>query len=436
MTLVQPRRRHRRNRRILGALLVVGAAATSGCSHAERATPPASRAPSATQPTEAEIRDLDIEFYAARVKADPRGAANLARLASLYLQRSRETGDPRDAIRAEEAARRSMRNRHARNEQAMQVLASALLAQHRFVEALQAARAARDRNPDAAPLRAAVAEIEMELGQYDSARVTFAALGDAKSSLSVAPRLARWAEIRGHPDEARRLIRSALAVARRDPSLPREQVAWFWLRSGDIELRAGNMSGADSAYRGGLRAHPGDYRLLAAMCRLASVEHRWADAVEYGESAIASNLDPATLGMLSDAYAAQGDTSRSQEYARALDVAVLKQPGAYHRAWSLFLLDHDRHVGSVYKKIRTELATRHDVYGYDLLGWALHKLGRNAEALDAMAAALSQGTKDAQLFYHAGIIERSLGHSDAADRLLSRARSLNSYVDGVRLAAR
>ena len=129
------------------------------------------------------------------MKGDPHGAADLARLASLYLQRSRETGDPRDAIRAEEAARRSMRNRDAHNAQAMQVLSSSLLAQHRFVEALRVARAVRDRNPDAPALRAAVAEIEMELGQYDSARVTFAALGDAKSSLSVAPRLARWAEI-------------------------------------------------------------------------------------------------------------------------------------------------------------------------------------------------------------------------------------------------
>jgi tetratricopeptide (TPR) repeat protein len=436
MTLVQPRRPRRSNARFLRAVLVAIAAATSSCSYSERAAQPAPRFPSAIRPTETEIRDLDIDFYATRVKADPRGAANLARLAALYLQRARETGDPRDAIRAEEAARRSMRSRRTNNDQAMQVLSSSLLAQHRFVEALRVAREVRDRNPDSPALRAAVAELEMELGQYDSTTVTFAALGDAKSNLSVAPRLARWAEIRGHPDEARRLIRNALAVARRDPSLPREQVAWFWLRSGDIELRAGNPAGADSAYRAGLRAHPGDYRLLAAMCHLASVEHQWADAIEYGEAAVASNLDPATLGMLSDAYAALGDTTQAEEYARVLDVAVSKQPGAYHRAWSLFLLDHNRHVKTVYKKIRTELATRRDVYGYDLLGWALHKLGRDAEAANAMIVALSQGTQDAQLFYHAGVIEQANGHADAARQLLARAQSLNSHLDGISLVDR
>ena len=104
-----------------------------------------------------------------------------------------------------------------------------------------------------------------------------------------------------------------------------------------------------------------------------------------------------------------GDSAKSDEYAHVLDVAVLKQPGAYHRAWSLFLLDHDRHVATVSRKIREEMRTRKDIYAYDLLAWSLHKQGRDREAANAMAVALSQGTQDAQLFYHAGVIERALG---------------------------
>src|SRR6476646_8052533 len=107
MTLVQPRRSRSHVGRLVRALLMTGLAATSSCSRTERVVPPVSRAPAATLPTGAALRDLDIQFYAERVKGDPNGAANLARLASLYLQRSRETGDPRDAIRAEQAARRS-----------------------------------------------------------------------------------------------------------------------------------------------------------------------------------------------------------------------------------------------------------------------------------------------------------------------------------------
>ena len=128
-----------------------------------------------------------------------------------------------------------------------------------------------------------------------------------------------------------------------------------------------------------------------------------------GERAIAVSLDPATLGTLSDAYAALGDTVKAAEYAHVLDVAVLKQPGAYHRAWSLFLLDHDRHVATVAKKIREELRTRKDVYAYDLYAWSLHKQGHDREATEAMAIALKQGTQDPQLFAHAAAIEKSAG---------------------------
>lgn len=409
MTHIQPRRPFRRVDVVLIALAVAGVAAMDGCSRTRTSSALSSAVTPAPARSEAEIRDLDIEFYHERADRDPSGATDLAHLASLYLQRSRETGDPRDAARAEEASRRSVHNRPTHNDQAEQVLASSLLAQHRFAEALEISRRLRDRNPESAPLRAAVAEIEMELGQYDSARAGFAAVRDARSDLSVVPRLARWQEIEGHPDSALRLMRRALAIAVKERSLPREQVAWFWLRTGDIEQRSGQLGAPDSAYRSGLAAHPGDYRLLAARCRLASAEHRWADAVAYGEQAVATNLDPATLGMLSDAYAAMGDTARSREYAHVLDVAVLAQPGAYHRAWSLFLLDHGRHVAVVDRKIRDELRTRRDVYGYDLLAWSLHKQGRDPEAQRVMKIVLSQGTLDPQLTFHAAEIARALG---------------------------
>ena len=330
MSFSTPRRSRRWNRRMLFASVAVMELA---CGRAAPA-PHDSRTNAAPVPalTDAEVRDRDIAFYAARVERDPTGGMDLARLGALYLERSRETGDWRDATRAEEAARQSLRNRVAHNDAAAQVLASALLSQHKFADALDVARALRDRNPSSAPIRAQLAEVQMELGMYDSARVAFDSLADDRTSLAVVPRVARWAEIEGRSDEARRLMRHALALARRDPRTPREQLAWFWLRVGDIELRAGRLRNADSAYRAGLVAHPNDYRVLTALARLASNERRWQDAIGFANDAIAQVLDPATLGILSEAYAATGDTIKSREYAHALDVTVSGQPGDYHRA--------------------------------------------------------------------------------------------------------
>ena len=384
--------------------------------------------------TESEIRELDIEYFAQRARRDPTGALDLAHLSALYLARGRESGDPRDAILAEEAARHSIRNRKERNGAASQVLETALLAQHRFDEALPLAIAARDADPQNAGLRAALGDIQMEMGAYDSARVSFAAVHAPVGDPATAPRLARWAEIEGQPEKARRLLHAALTTVQKLPEVPREQLAWYWLRIGDVELRTGHPVAADSAYRTGLAVHPDDYRLLAALAHSALVQQDWKRAIALGERAIAVTLDPATLGILSDAYAALGDSVKSADYAHVLDVAVLKQPGAYHRAWSLFLLDHDRHVSTVARKIEQELRTRKDIYAYDLLAWSLHKQGRDVQAAAAMQVALKEGTQDAQLFYHSGMIEHALGHDDIARAQLTRALAINAYFHPVQPA--
>jgi tetratricopeptide (TPR) repeat protein len=176
-----------------------------------------------------------------------------------------------------------------------------------------------------------------------------------------------------------------------------------------------------------LRVAPEDHRLLAALARLKWSRRQWRKCIDYGERSIARALDPATLGVLHDAYAAIGDTARAAEYYRAMALSVLHQPGPFHRAWSLFLLDHDREVKAVLDKATEEIRTRQDVYGYDLLAWALHKAGRNREARQHMTRALALGTQDATLLYHAGMIEHALGNAAAARHYLESALKTNPY---------
>jgi tetratricopeptide (TPR) repeat protein len=366
---------------------------------------PSARVPAPPKRSEAEIRDLDLQFYEARARRDPTGAMDLARVSQLYLARSRETGSYDDILSAEHAARRSLHNRVSRNGLAAQVLASSLLSEHRFAEALDIARSLASYDPDRLSYRAMCGEIALELGRYDEARATFDSLKPYSASLSVAPRLARFDEIEGHPDAARALLHHAIAAAALRRDLPSEQRAWFWLRLGDLDLRMGQADSADTAYATGLRLHPNDYRLLSAMAHLDLVRHRWQPAIDEGNHALAvATFDPVTFGTISDSYLALGDTTRANEYAHAMEVAVSHQPGAYHRAWSLFLLDHSRRVPEVLRKARIELRTRRDIYGYDVLAWALYKNGQYPEAKRAMARALSQGTQDPLLAYHASVI--------------------------------
>jgi tetratricopeptide (TPR) repeat protein len=379
---------------------------------------------------EREMRTADVGFYEARANRDPESATDRTRLAALYMQRARETSDEQDYVRAEQTARASLALRTQRNGGAYVVLASALLAQHRFAEARDVARRLVDGEPDVDAYRALLAETCLELGDYAAAGEAFDAISrSGRRSLAVAPRLARWAEIRGDTTTAREIMRDAVRAAGNVRDMPREQAAWFHLRLADLYLRQGRDRGAERELREGLVINPADHRLLAAMARLAATRQDWRDAIRWGDSAIAITLDPATLGVVSDAHAALGDTAKAAEYVAAMEVAVGQQTGTYHRGWSLFLLDHGRRVPEVLAAARAELADRRDIHGYDLLAWALYKSGRASEARAPMAAALAQGTQDATFMYHAGMIARAAGDREAAQRYLERALAIAPAFD-------
>jgi len=376
-------------------------------------------------------RDADLRFYQARVAQDPYGANDRARVAALFMQRARETGEYQDYLNAEAAARASLAARGTHNAPALVALAGALIAQHRFVEARAAAEALVRGDSTRVSYRSLLGELQMELGDYAGARATFGSLEPARANLGVAPRYARWLEMVGRTNDARTVLYAAAHDAAARGDLPREQVAWFHLRVGDLELRNGRLDAAQAAFRAGLAANPEDYRLLGEMARLAAARGEWDASLQLGERAIAQVLDPATLAVMSEAALASGDSTKAEEYARVMEVSVRRQTGALHRGWGLFLLDRGRRVDQVAAQAAHDLQTRPDVYGYDLLAWALHGQGKDAEAARAMQGALRLGTRDATLFYHAGMIERALGHDAAAKRFLSSALEVNPYFGPV-----
>ena len=382
-----------------------------------------------TVPRELKQHELEISAWGRALAVDPASAISLGMLAALHLQRARETGSDSDYLRSEEYARRSLTLRVNRNARTYVTLASTLMAEHRFVEAESVARLAVAYDPGVPQYLALLAEVRLELGDYAEARESFDSLSRFRSTLSIAPRLARWAELNGRTSEAFRILRNSVAVADTRLDIPTEQIAWFHFRLGDLELRNGRFNRARSEFERGLEVEPADYRILGGLARLSLLEDDPDRAIAYGERAIAIKLDPATLGILGEAFVAKGDSAAADENFRTMEIAVRGQPGAYHRAWSLFLLDHDRRVDDVYRKAVVELSTRKDIYGYDIVGWSLYKLGRHEEAAANLRAALQLGTRDPLLYYHAGMIESALGHRKEAIDFLSAALRINPRFD-------
>jgi tetratricopeptide (TPR) repeat protein len=91
------------------------------------------------------------------------------------------------------------------------------------------------------------------------------------------------------------------------------------------------------------------------------------------------------------------------------------------RTFALYLATRRERSDEALALAEKEMANRQDVFTLDALAWSLAAAGRTAEADGVMTRALAEGTNDARLFYHAGIIASARGQSARARRWLDKA---------------
>ncbi len=110
--------------------------------------------------------------------------------------------------------------------------------------------------------------------------------------------------------------------------------------------------------------------------------------------------------------------------------AQLCQRGASSdpRTLALYLATRHESPETALRLARAEFDSRSDVFTHDALAWSLAAAGKVAEAHSEMQRALAEGTQDARLFFHAGVIASQAGHSADAERWLRKASELSHLL--------
>ena len=388
-----------------------------------------------------------LEFDARQVRSDPGNAIFAAMLADQSLESYRETGDAADATRAENAARASLKIRTRNNSAAFFALSRALLTQHRFAEALVAARRASLGDPIG--LRQC-ADIEIELGDYDAAardiadsqklveadaRALAITRGDSRPAKpdedpAFLALVARLKELHGDANGQLALLTRAAQLADANVDMSAPGVAWFHERLGRCFGMMGRLDEAQTQYSAALAVFPRDYRTMTALAHLSAARGDWKGALSWGQKAANIVPAPETLALLGDAYAALGQPSQAAAQFKLVEqIGVLGQAQGiiYDRQRALYLADHHRNPAQAVALARGELRVRHDIYAEDALAWTLYKAGRANEAAPYAARALRFGTRDASLYFHAGMIADARGDKPLARQYLSRALEINPH---------
>jgi tetratricopeptide (TPR) repeat protein len=389
--------------------------ATAGGPPLEPASPtPAAATVRATEPPVSPTVG-EIARLRARVTADPADANAQRDLGFAFAQRVRETADPSLYDPAMVAFRTALKLQPD-DALALVGVAGIQLGKHRFADALLSARRAIALSPSLVSAHAAKVDALVELGRYDEADEAAGLMFGLSSDLSTLARVSYLAELRGHMTAAVTAMRQAAA----SPGLAPENTAYVNALLGNLLVYNGDRAAAADAYAAALTLVPDHAPSLAGQGRLAVGDGRLPDAIALFERAAEIVPLPEYVIALGDAQTAAGLSdvaAKSYDLARA-ETQLFRAAGVVVDV-DLALLEADH--GDPAAALRYAMAAYEaapTIRAADAVAWALHRLGRDAEAAKRSKEALRLGSIDPILRYHAGVIQASLGNTSMARRHL------------------
>ncbi|GAA2997810.1 tetratricopeptide repeat protein [Streptomyces drozdowiczii] len=403
----------------LGAVLfTVGAL---GLAPQQQAPATASRSPALSHAN-------GIEALRARVRNLPADPTGWSSLGMAYVQQARSTADPAAYTRARAALRKSLVLQPSGNFAAETGMGALEASLHRFSEALTWARRATTSDPYSAPAQGVLADALTQLGRYEESYAAVQRMTDLRPDSGALARASYSWELRGDTRRARDLMEKSYQAA----GTPSDK-AFALTHLATLALETGDPNTAVDLANTGLATLPGDPALLEARARAHAALGQNRQAVSDYTTAIAAAPLPQYLLGLGDLQESLGHPEKAEEQynvLRAQDRLRKANGGVADVDGVLFEADHGD-PGTAVAMGRTALRQRPFLAVHDAMAWALHRAGRDAEALEQADLALALGTVSAPFYFHRALINEALGRTEAARTDLRQALNIDPHFHPV-----
>ncbi|MCX4908339.1 tetratricopeptide repeat protein [Streptomyces sp. NBC_00878] len=369
----------------------------------------------------------------AHLRAHPGDVRSWAVLGAAYAERGERTGEARYFPKAEKALRTSLRAKPKGNVEALDALAALANARHDF----RTARKWGEASVAAAPKRwtayPSLIDAYRGLGDYRAARHALARLvrlpsGGAAARARVLTRAALVYRDQGLREDAAAALWDAVALA----SAPAERADCL-VRAGELAWEQGEPAEALRAFEEAVRADPDGHAALAGQGRALAALGRTSAASHAYRSASEKRALPQYAWELGELYESKGLGAKARGQYEATR-ARLREGAAggvdSELVAGLFEADHGD-PGSAVRRLRGEWERHPSVAVADALGWALHRAGKDEEALVLATKATDKEhggeVRSAPYAYHRGMIERELELEGPARRHLEEALRISPY---------
>ncbi|MEU2989212.1 tetratricopeptide repeat protein [Streptomyces griseoincarnatus] len=378
----------------------------------------------------------DLEALAAererRLRKHPRDARAWAELGAAHVEQGVRLADPRYWPRAEKALRTALEVRKD-NVPALRAMAVLANARRDHASARAWGEAARKLEPGRWTTYPPLIEASAGLGDDEETGRLLEKLMELRSGPAVMVRAAAVYRDRGWREDAAAKIADAASAA----GEPAERAAYLE-RAGQLAWERGDREDALRHFREAVRTDPDQRAAQAGQGRALAALGRTTEALSAYRTALARHPRPEYALELGELYESLGMRPAAEVHYALLRERV--RLAAAHGADEELVLgrfeaDHGDARAAV-RRLRAEWERQPSTEVADALGWALHRAGKDEEALPFAVRATEGpkggGVRSALFAYHRGTIERSLERHGAARRHLTEALQINPWFSPLR----
>ena len=265
-------------------------------------------------------------------------------------------------------------------------------------------------------------DVMLEQGKLNEAQQAYQKLMDLKPGLQAYVRAAQLRWLLGDTEGAIEMGLQAVGTA--TPSDP-EAGAWAATRLAFYELQQGLLPQAAAACESALKLTPLYAPAQLMKGRVLLAQDRASAAIPFLQDAARQNPLPEYQWTLADALRAEKRDAEAQ----AVE-ATLQTKGAIEdpRTFALYLATRSNEAAQAVQLAENELKNRQDVHSYDAAAWTLLRNGQTAAAWQYIEKALTAGTHDARLHFHAAAIAQAAGQTAEARKHFKQARQRSASL--------
>lgn len=375
--------------------------------------------------------EQELAFHKNRIRQTPDDGLSQAALASTYLKLAHATGDANWYLLAQQAAQQSLEKLPFNNEGALIVQAKVAEASHDFDRAILLANQVLTTQPYSEQAQSILVTAHLGKGNVSAADTIATTLVQQIPTLGSLTLRGLVHVAQGQDTPAIQAFEAALNAEE-----PQEAGSSAWTRTlmGRFYASRGDHKTARQLYQEALDILPRYPLALVHMAHLDTRQGHYRSAKKRYSQVFTSQdypnvWDHVALQGMAQVASLQGNRPEAQRLWQRAETQFRQHQDldtfGHRRALAQLLLarGNQTDLAEALELMEADVKVRQDAETLDTYAWALMRSDRWQEAQQVLQTAIDQGTRNAVIFYRAGLIEQHLGNKSTADQYFQAAQT-------------